>query len=129
MKNMSHKHMLFTLEILTFFLILMSVLTTNHILAQPGLTGVWTSNDGGTYYIHQIGRDVWWVGLSNGNGNFFTNVFHGTIQGSYVFGQWSDVPLGRTHNWGTLTLQIISVSHLIRVGQTGQFSGSDWNRR
>jgi hypothetical protein len=31
------------------------------------VTGVWLGNDGGTYYLRQIGDVVWWVGLSGGN--------------------------------------------------------------
>ncbi len=28
------------------------------------LTGTWKANDGGTYYIRNIGNDVWWLGIS-----------------------------------------------------------------
>ncbi|HVS40574.1 MAG TPA: hypothetical protein VMS17_33770 [Gemmataceae bacterium] len=31
------------------------------------LTGKWTCSDGGTYFIRQVGRDVYWLGQS-GNG-------------------------------------------------------------
>lgn len=31
------------------------------------LTGLWRSNDAGTYVIRQIGDIVWWLGLSKDN--------------------------------------------------------------
>jgi len=47
------------------------------------LSGIWHGNDGGKYYIRQIGSQVWWFGfntLSIGEG--FSNVFYGTRNGS-----------------------------------------------
>jgi hypothetical protein len=31
------------------------------------LTGLWRSNDAGTYVIRQIGDMIWWLGLSKDN--------------------------------------------------------------
>ncbi len=44
------------------------------------LTGAWAANDGGTYYVRQIGNTVWWLGLSADEGQTFANVFQGTLQ-------------------------------------------------
>ena len=30
------------------------------------LTGTWVANDGGTYFLRQIGDTLWWLGLSGG---------------------------------------------------------------
>lgn len=56
-------------------------------LAQSNLTGIWTADDGGVYYVRQSGNAVWWVGFSSeaGLSDFhrglkFTNVFHGPIK-------------------------------------------------
>jgi hypothetical protein len=46
------------------------------------LTGAWAANDGGTYYVRQIGNTVWWLGLSADEGQTFANVFQGTLQSS-----------------------------------------------
>jgi hypothetical protein len=61
--------------------------------ARPNLTGAWGSNDGGTYYMRQVGNDIWWAGLTRNRDPIMptdtsrvptpianpTNVFHGTI--------------------------------------------------
>jgi hypothetical protein len=42
------------------------------------LTGTWKANDGGTYYIRNIGNDFWWLGISsNDDGKAFSNVLKG----------------------------------------------------
>jgi hypothetical protein len=94
------------------------------------LTGVYSSNDGGKYYIQQKGYAIYWVGLSSDNGKTFTNVFQGTIQSDMkrISGYWSDVPLGRFHNSGTLTLAINQDHSLQKISELGGFSGSSWRR-
>jgi hypothetical protein len=93
------------------------------------LTGVYSSNDGGKYYIQQKGYIIFWVGLSSDNGKTFTNVFHGTIQPDRkISGSWSDVPLGRVHNSGTLVLAINQDQSLQKISDSGGFSGSSWRR-
>jgi hypothetical protein len=93
------------------------------------LTGVYSSNDGGKYYIQQKGYIIFWVGLSSDNGKTFTNVFHGTIQPDMkISGSWSDVPLGRVHNSGTLILAINQDHSLQKISELGGFSGSSWRR-
>lgn len=66
---------------------------SNNNTARANLTGAWGSNDGGTYYIRQIGNDIWWAGLTRNRDPIMpddatrvptpipnpTNVFHGTI--------------------------------------------------
>src|SRR5215468_8958646 len=79
--------------------------------APPGgssLTGTWMANDGGMYFLRQIGDTLWWLGLSGGllhPGLQFCNVFHASVTGSAVTGEWSDVPRGATSGRGTLTLR------------------------
>lgn len=44
------------------------------------MTGIWLGDDGGTYYLRQIGNVVWWIGLSGGiDGRTYSNVFRGTM--------------------------------------------------
>lgn len=97
----------------------------------PNITGVWNCNDGGRYYIRQVGRRVVWAGLSDGGtGAVFTNVFRGTRIGNVVTGAWFDVPRGVTLNRGTLTFEVFinanGVLSLRRLAQTGGFGGSQW---
>lgn len=74
------------------------------------LTGAWSGNDSGTYYIRHVGDCVWWfgtevreitVGATGQRG--FANVASGRIVGTQLDLEWADVPLGDTVNGGGLT--------------------------
>ena len=74
------------------------------------LTGAWRGNDGGVYYIRQVGDCVWWFGtelrdieLGPTSQGGFANVASGRIVGTQVDLEWVDVPLGYTVNGGGLT--------------------------
>lgn len=95
------------------------------ILSQD-LTGVWSCNDGGTYYVRQLNNELWWYG---DGGSVFTNVFHGKIHGTNIYGDWADVPSGADRHSGYMTLAIISSNELKRIWSSGQFGGSVWMRR
>jgi hypothetical protein len=99
-----------------------------YVAAAPDLTGIYTCNDGGTYYVRQLGNSVFWLGLSSDDGGTFTNVFKGIIQGNNVVGNWADVPRGQTHSAGTMNLVILSPASFKTMSQTGGFSGSLWKR-
>lgn len=71
-------------------------------VARGTLTGVWCADDGGTYYVRQIGDIVWWFGMSHDQGRSFANVFSGTAvpdgTGTIIYGQLVDVPLGASRD-------------------------------
>jgi hypothetical protein len=74
------------------------------------LTGAWSGNDTGVYYIRQVGDCVWWFGtevreIEPGatSQRGFANVASGRITGTQVDLEWADVPLGNTVNGGGLT--------------------------
>jgi hypothetical protein len=95
------------------------------------LTGVWSSDDSGTYYVRQIGNTVWWLGLSVDEGRTFANVFRGTVQNGQISGQWSDVPLGQTSNFGTLALSSgagVLTTDWKRTSEAGGFGGTSWDK-
>lgn len=54
------------------FLVL--TLAASAVTAQSSLTGTWRCNDGGTYFVRQVGREIWWLGRSADSGASFTNV-------------------------------------------------------
>jgi hypothetical protein len=97
--------------------------------AIANLTGRWQGNDGGTYYIRQVGDRVWWSGESARGGAAWNNVFHGTLSGNSLVGDWADVPKGRSNQSGTLNLQLTTSNRLTVVNQTGGFGGTTWTRR
>lgn len=92
------------------------------------LTGMWQCNDGGMYFMRQVGGDLWWYGRDGGGGRDWANVFRGQIRGSEVIGDWVDVPVGRFRNIGNLQLRIDWPSRLSLINQSGNFSGSEWRR-
>jgi hypothetical protein len=88
------------------------------------LTGTWMGNDGGTYYIRQIGDEIVWFGESR----LFSNVFFGRRSGDTVAGDWADVPKGAILQSGTLTFIVDNPAVLTRTAETGGFGGSRWSR-
>lgn len=98
--------------------------------APKKLTGVYKSNDGGTYYVRRHGDSVWWMGESSDDGHSWTNVFKGTLNGNTFEGDWADV-IGNNGR-GTLTLEILGsietgVHGFNRTGGSGSgFGGERW---
>ena len=95
------------------------------------LTGPWSNNDAGTYYLRQIGNTVWWLGMSVDEGRSFANVFLGTLQNGQLSGNWVDVPLGSSQNAGTLSMiatQGVLSTTLVRTAVTGGFGGGIWQK-
>jgi hypothetical protein len=75
------------------------------------LTGAWKGNDGGMYWIRQVGDCVWWFGtevkdlepgllMQPG----FANVASGRVDGNRIDVQFADLPLGDILGGGGLTL-------------------------
>lgn len=98
--------------------------------APRDMNGVWRANDGGTYYVRQLGNQIWWLGMSADGGRSWTNVFHGTKTGNVVQGTWADVPRGSIRSGGSMNLQVqatpTSVLSFTRASATGGFGGSRW---
>src|SRR4029077_1068575 len=96
------------------------------LTAAIDLNGTWSCNDHGTYTIHQEGRKISWNGE---NPPWFRNSFDASItEQGYVEGTWHDLPGCRAFSSGTLTLKIENPSRLVRISQTGNFSGSIWTK-
>lgn len=92
------------------------------------LTGIWSCNDGGTYYIRQIGNVVWWDGDETSVNPRWANVAHGTISGNLVTLDYADVPEGNAIGYGTLVLEIISNDELQAKDKPESYAGSHWVR-
>ena len=71
------------------------------------LTGVWDDGNGHTYYLHQVGDQVFGLGMGPFRDRSFGRVFHGTVyQQQTISGEWDDVPLGTGHSSGHMSLII-----------------------
>jgi len=109
------------------------------------LYGTWSGNDGGTYWIRQIGNCIWWTGFSGPvdtptMGKSFSNVLFGSITASSttiatVTGYWADVPRGGTRGTGLLVLIVRpdSLGHVTFFVKSSKstgspFGGTAWKR-
>ena len=107
-------------------ILLLSVLVS---AAWGDLTGRWSCNDGGTYYLRQTGSAVHWYGESADVQPAWSNTFSGHIRGTRIMGNWVDLPKGRTTGAGNLELVLEKDGNELRViNKTGGFTGSRWTR-
>lgn len=97
--------------------------------AWGDLSGRWSGNDGGTYYLRQTGSHVHWYGEAADAQPSWSNVFSGRIHGTRIKGNWTDVPKGRTRGAGDLELVLEKDGKELRVvSKTGGFAASRWTR-
>ena len=115
--------------------LLLAVVALGMVALQPtpaaaqAIGGVWSCDDGGTYYIRQIGNTVWWSALSGDGGATWSHVFHGQRSGQTISGSWADVPMGQIMGSGTLQLRVESGSVMVRLNTTGSGYGcAYWTR-
>lgn len=100
------------------------------------LTRRFLGDDGGIYYVREVGDRVYWFGESlttpgalgrESDARVFANVFAGRRDGNDVTGEWFDVPKGRAHSAGTLRLRAsASDTRLERVAGDGGFAATSW---
>ncbi len=96
--------------------------------AVPELDGIWKCDDGGLYYVRQIGPDVLWYGESDPGEAMFANVAHGTVDDHGCLRmRWADVPKGVKGACGELVLRVTDATmQATRV--SGGFGGQRWWR-
>ena len=104
--------------------ILLIAVSISSSFAQTDLTGTWSCDDGGSYYLGQIDENIWWYGEVSLDPGLWTNVAYGTISGDKIAFFWSDVPKGYLKNNGILLLKIESPDLLRAVERTGSFGGT-----
>ncbi|WP_373524933.1 hypothetical protein [Nostoc sp.] len=97
------------------------------VAQASSMTGVWNCNDGGVYFIRQVGNQMWWYGQSSDGGTSWSNVFHGTITGNKILGRWADVPKGDIRGYGAMTLKI-SGNRIQKISGGQNFGGTVWSR-
>jgi hypothetical protein len=80
---------------------------SNDPTGSGDLTGAWSGNDGGVYYIRQVGDCVWWFAttledLTSGRTgqDGLSNVASGRIQGAHIEVEYVDLPAGETPGGG-----------------------------
>lgn len=115
------------MRIKMFALLVITVFLPTMALAD--LTGMWRCDDGGRYYLRQIGRTLYWYGELKMANPQWSNVFDGRIKGKMIRGDWADVPKGKATGHGQLTLKIEQNGNvLVTEKKSGGFGGSRWVR-
>jgi hypothetical protein len=127
MRNMRHS-VWFLVGLLVVAIALFTLTGAATARPAPDLTGTWTCDDGGIYYLRQIGNALWWYGENDQAAPGFSNVAHGAIRGNTITLQWAGVPKGSTTSGGILKLKIVSGNQLQSTLKTGGFGGSNWYR-
>lgn len=86
------------------------------------LTGAWRGDDGGVYYIREVGDCVWWFGTDVADidpgktgQQGFSNVAAGRVDGTEIELEWADLPLGNILGGGGLTVTIDEGGDSLRV--------------
>ncbi len=92
------------------------------------LTGVWNAG-GATFYVRQLGKEIWWLGELSPANPRWTNVARGTVDDKLVHIKWVDVPKGETRGEGTLTLRIVDSKHMKIEENPNDFWVRDWDRQ
>jgi hypothetical protein len=101
------------------------------------LTGAWSGDDAGIYYLRQVGSILWWNGMSGRAGTperlgrEWNNVARGEIKGVSVLVDWADMPRGQIQDGGTMTLKIEDDGtgnvEIVKVSEkTGDFGNTRW---
>jgi hypothetical protein len=98
-------------------------------LAQAiDLTGVWHTGSGATFFVRQVGFEIWWYGTQAPTQPRWSNVASGRLDGNVVRVQWVDVPQGTSRNSGILALRILDANHLVVSENPNNFVSEDWSR-
>lgn len=88
------------------------------------LTGKWLGDDGATYYLREMGDDLYWYAEGAGSPPR-TSVFVGKIQDDRIMGVWIDVPKGKTNGSGQLFLAPHHDDNVLEATRmTGGFSAT-----
>jgi hypothetical protein len=105
---------------------------------DPGktdLTGAWLGDDAGIYYLRQVGKQVYWNGMSGQGGSpgqlgrEWNNVAHGELADDVTVElHWADVPRGGILGAGTLTWKVEERDGSTRLRKTAD-TGSGFGAR
>lgn len=98
-------------------------------LAQAiDLTGVWHTGSGATFFVRQVGFEIWWYGTQSPTQTRWSNVTSGRLDGNMIRVQWVDVPPGTSRNSGVLALRVLDANHLVVSENPNNFVSEDWSR-
>lgn len=94
-------------------------------------SGFWRSAGQNPFWITAIDDQIFWMGMNNKShennlGEHWCHVGHGEISGNQIILNWSDIPVGKDQQNGTITIEIIDKTHMKVVNDSGAFGKSEW---
>jgi hypothetical protein len=92
------------------------------------LTGRWSCDDGGIYYIKQQGHVVWWSAEGSATEPGWSNAARGILSNCVLTLEYSDVPKGNAAGYGTLVLEVLSNDEMVAREKPQSYSGYHWQR-
>ena len=92
------------------------------------LTGRWSCDDGGIYYVKQQGHVVWWSAEGSATEPGWSNAARGILSNCVLTLEYSDVPNGNAAGYGTLVLEVLSNDEMVAREKPQSYSGYHWQR-
>ncbi|MEO0471215.1 MAG: hypothetical protein AAF206_16420 [Bacteroidota bacterium] len=88
------------------------------------LAKVFAGNDGGAYYVTEVGKRVYW--FAEHPGKDYAHVFEGIRTGGTIKGKYWAVPKGGKTTTGSLTVKVNPNGSMQRMAQTGGFPSTSF---
>ncbi len=89
------------------------------------LAKVFAGNDGGAYYVSEVGKFVYW--FAEHPGRNYAHVFAGTRKGNAINGKYWSVPKGRKTSQGIVKLKVKGNGAMSVTSQTGGFPSKSFS--
>ena len=104
LKSLRHTMQALASKITLLLLCALGLVLCASVTRAADLNGYYTADDGGAYFIRQIGSKIYWS-AEHPSGSY-ANVFSGSISGNKITGDFWDVPKGKTKGAGNVTFEI-----------------------
>ncbi len=122
----------FNSMILVFAVVtVLSVTTAGPVNAQVNgldLNGTWSAGNLGTFFIRQIGDQIWWLGEDDPIQPTWCQIGHGKMEGKLITMDWIDLPKGLANLQGTVVFEVTYPNRIVRRSETGGFSVKEMTR-
>jgi len=92
---------------------------------DPAPSGLWIDENGTRYRVRRVGDEIFWTSEGGLRG---PSVFHGTIAGDLIVGEWMGMPGPGPQDAGALSLRIQSSDRMQRAGESRPYGASVWTR-
>jgi len=109
----------------------MALASSSPAMAQVNvldLNGTWSAGNFGTFFIRQIGAEIWWLGEDDPIQPTWCQIGHGKMEGKLIIIDWIDLPKGLANLQGTVVFEVTYPDRMVRKSETGGFSVKEMTR-